>query len=399
MIYKFFLLKRQLENLLILPFIWIGKILGSRLIEAKPFDILFIFPFYHTGGAEKVHLQIANAFKGRKGLVLFTKKSSAPIYKQAFIETGLEVIDISRFTDNKIQYWKNLIFRGVVAALVEKQENKPIVFNGQSNFGYKLSRWLDKEIVQVELIHAFCSFSWIRIPFLSFYKKTIMISNRSIAEHKKQYKELGVPDFEANKIIYLPNGISFPTMAERHENASSTINVLYVGRATSEKRVGLIAKIAKRVKEKGLPVEFNMVGDVIHAIPKEYQSFAHFHGPINNEKELFDIYQKNQVLIMASLHEGFPLTIMEAMAAGCVIFSTPVGDIPYHVKQDVNGYLYSSTTDEETIVLESIAYLERILHQPDKCKQISSNNQAYALKEFELSIFEKRYQSLFEQLK
>jgi hypothetical protein len=50
-------------------------------------------------------------------------------------------------------------------------------------------------------------------------------------------------------------------------------------------------------------------------------------------------------------------------------------------------------------VLESIAYLERILHQPDKCKQISSNNQAYALKEFELSIFEKHYQTLFEQLK
>ena len=60
--YRLFLLKRQLEDLLILPFIWIGKILGSRLIEAKPFDILFIFPFYHTGGAEKVHLQIANAF-------------------------------------------------------------------------------------------------------------------------------------------------------------------------------------------------------------------------------------------------------------------------------------------------------------------------------------------------
>jgi len=397
--YRLFLLKRQLEDLLILPFIWIGKILGSRLIEAKPFDILFIFPFYHTGGAEKVHLQIANAFKGRKGLVLFTKKSSATIYKQAFIETGLELIDISSYTDNKFQYWNNLIFRGAVAELVEKQESKPIVFNGQSNFGYKLSRWLEKEIVQVELIHAFCSFSWIRIPFLSFYKKTIMISNHSIAEHKKQYKELGVPDFEANKIIYLPNGISFPTMAERQENASSTINVLYVGRATSEKRVGLIAKIAKRVKEKRLQVEFNMVGDVMHVIPEEYQKFIHFHGPINNEKELFDIYQKNQVFIMTSLHEGFPLTIMEAMAAGCLILSTPVGDIPYHVKKDVNGYLYSTTTDEETIVLESIAYLEQILDQPSICKQISSNNQAYALKEFELSIFEKRYQSLFEQLK
>ncbi|MEY4728323.1 MAG: hypothetical protein RLZZ390_847, partial [Bacteroidota bacterium] len=37
---------------------------------------------------------------------------------------------------------------------------------------------------------------------------------------------------------------------------------------------------------------------------------------------------------------------------------------------------------------------DKILQQ-----QIANNNQQYAQKEFELSIFEQRYQSLFDQLK
>jgi glycosyltransferase involved in cell wall biosynthesis len=399
MIYQFFLLKRQLEDLLIMPFIWIGRNLKDRLIDVNPFDILLLFSSYHIGGAEKVHLQIASALKGRKALVVFTKKSTAAVYKQAFIETGHQIIDVSRFTDNKFQYWNNLIYRGVFASLIENQKSNTIVFNGQSNFGYKLSPWLNKSIVQIDLIHAFSSFSWIRIPFLSFYQKTIMISNRSIAEHKTQYQKIGVPEHEVGKIMYLPNGISLPKLMERKELDSAKLRVLYVGRATGEKRVHLIAAIARSAAMEGIPCTFSMVGDVQNAIPKDDQSFVHFYGAINNAETLNAIYAEHDVLIMTSLHEGFPLTIMEGMASGCVILSTPVGDIPYHVHHKQNGYLFSNTTDENKIVEEALTYLKQIMENPDLFKVMSSNNLTYAKKEFDLSIFEQRYQTMFDQLK
>ena len=396
--YKFFLLKRQLEDLLILPFIWMGRKFKNQLTDVNPFDILLLFSSYHIGGAEKVHLQIARALKGRKVLVVFTKKSSSAFYKEAFIETGHQILDISKFTDNKIQYWNNLIFRGAVASLVENQKSKAIVFNGQSNFGYKLSPWLSKSIVQIELIHAFCSFSWIRIPFLSFYQKTIMISNRSIAEHKTQYQKIGVPEHEVEKIMYLPNGISLPKLMETKQINSAKLRVLYVGRATAEKRVHLFAAIARRASLEGIPCTFSMVGDVQNTIPKDDQSYVHFYGAINSAEVLNTIYAENHVLLMTSLHEGFPLTIMEGMSAGCVIISTPVGDIPYHVKHEKNGYLFSSTTDENKIVEEGLTYLKQIMEKPDLFKEMSSNNLTYAKKEFDLSIFESRYQALFDQL-
>lgn len=156
--YALYLLKRQIEDIFIFPFIVLGKIISRLAIKARPFDILFIFPFYHTGGAEKVHSLIAQTFKDRNCLILFTRKSQDNRYLNAFKASGHQIIDISRYTDNKFMYWNNLIYRGIVSALVNTQKNLPIVFNGQSNFGYKLSPWINKKIEQIELLHAFCSF-------------------------------------------------------------------------------------------------------------------------------------------------------------------------------------------------------------------------------------------------
>ncbi len=399
MTYRLFLLKRKIENLFIFPFILIGKLISRFYVKKEDFQLLFIFPFYHTGGAEKVHSLIANTFKNKKVLILFTRKSKDTRYLEAFKRSGHKIIDISKYTDNKFLYWNNLIYRGVIANMVNQQSGSPIVFNGQSNFGYKLSPWVKKEIVQIELIHAFSSFSWIRIPFINYYVKTVMISRYAINEHKEQYLKLGIPDNEMNKIQYITNGIAIPPNVTRPLKQGNTLNVLYVGRSTSEKRAHLIAQIAHQASINQLDMKFAMVGDLKEHIESEYHPYIQFFGPVNNEEELFKIYQKYDVLIITSLHEGFPMSIMEAMSAGCAILSTPVGDIPYHVKHEQNGFLFSSSTDETLIKTEAIDNLRKLLNHPAVLTEMSIKNQEYAQKEFELSIFEKRYQSLLNQTK
>lgn len=392
-------MKRKIEDLFIFPFVLLGKIISKWVLNADSFEVLFIFPFYHTGGAEKVHSLIANTFRNKKALILFTRKSTDLRHLDAFKASGHQIIDISKYTDNKLFYWNNLVLRGVVAGLVNRQTNAPIVFNGQSNFGYKLSPWINNSIKQIELIHAFCSFSWIRIPFISFYSNTIMISHYAIEEHKQQYSKLGIPEKEFLKIKYITNGIQIPSGLKRKERTSDSLKVLYVGRSSAEKRVNLIGRISKQLAIENLDIKFSMVGDVQNEIDSSLQPYIHFYGAINDEANLFKIYLEHDVLIMTSLHEGFPITIMEAMTAGCIILSTPVGDIPHHVKHGQNGFLFSSVEDESNIMSESIMHLKHIQHDKVLQQQIANNNQQYAQKEFELSIFEQHYQSLFDQLK
>ena len=397
--YRLFILKRKIENVFIFPFILIGRLIGTFYTKKEDFELLLIFPFYHTGGAEKVHSLIANAYKNKKALILFTRKSKDKRYFEAFKASGHKIIDISNYTDNKFFYWNNLIYRGIIVSLANGQSESPLIFNGQSNFAYKLSPWIKKEIVQIELTHAFSSFSWIRIPFINYYTKSVMISRYAINEHKEQYNKLGIPDNEFNKIQYITNGIAIPTDVKRIVKQDNTLNVLYVGRSTSEKRVNLIAQIAQQASINQLDIKFSMVGDLKEFVQSTYHPYIHFYGPVNNEEELFKIYQKYDALIMTSLHEGFPISIMEAMSAGCAILSTPVGDIPCHVKHEQNGFLFSSITDETIIKTEAIDYLRNLLNNTSLLTEMSTNNQQYAQKEFELSIFENRYQSLLNQTK
>ena len=93
------------------------------------------------------------------------------------------------------------------------------------------------------------------------------------------------------------------------------------------------------------------------------------------------------------------MVVMEAMARGCIILGTPVGDMPIHIQRGVNGFLVSSITSEEVIVAESLSYLENIIQDTSMREQIFTNNITYARLNFGIAKFEKSYQELFESVK
>ncbi|QYS91352.1 hypothetical protein JJC04_00315 [Flavobacterium covae] len=51
--------------------------LNLKLIRVLPdVEVIFFFPYYHTGGAEKVHAAILEAIHPKKCVVFFTKASA-----------------------------------------------------------------------------------------------------------------------------------------------------------------------------------------------------------------------------------------------------------------------------------------------------------------------------------
>ena len=399
MIYRLYLLKRFIEDLFIWPFILMGREKAKKTPLKETYEIYFFFPFYHTGGAEKVHAQIAQAFRGKKSIIIFTRKSHNDGFRAMFTESGHTVLDISSYTDNKRRYWDNLMWRGLVAQHINNQEKKPVVFNGQCNFAYKISPWINKDIPQLELIHSFNSFSKIRIPFLAFYRKTVMISQKAIADHLSEYKRIGIPEDMASRILYIRNGISLPTDAIPKVFNGQKLNVLYAGRGTAEKRVQIVARIASQCQAAGLPVTFTYLGEVKPFLDKSLTETGVFLGNISNQNEVNEIYRQADLLIITSSEEGFPMVIMEAMARGCIILATPVGDIPALISHTKHGFLFSSIADEEKIIKEAINYLTRLLSDRALCNIISNNNIVYAREHFGLTTFEQAYRKLFDSEK
>jgi glycosyltransferase involved in cell wall biosynthesis len=88
------------------------------------------------------------------------------------------------------------------------------------------------------------------------------------------------------------------------------------------------------------------------------------------------------------------MVVMEAMARGCIIIATPVGDLPAHIRQVEEGFLLSSVQHEDTIVIEAVIMIRKLLGNPLLCHRISAHNISYVRDHFSLRTFEESYRKL-----
>lgn len=115
--------------------------------------------------------------------------------------------------------------------------------------------------------------------------------------------------------------------------ASPAANYLYVGHLEKVKRVDLILR-ALAAATGNLPDNWNLniVGDgpeefSIKRLAKQLglEDRIHFRGRIKWGDSLFNIYRQAHLLLVTSLTESGPRVIIEAMASGLPVLSTPVG--------------------------------------------------------------------------
>lgn len=395
--YTTYIVKRQIEDVLLYPFILTGHLIARIKPLSKSYNLFYFFPFYHTGGAEKVHALVTQATGSANCIIFFTRKSQNDTFYPAFKQSGCDIKIIAPYTDNKLLYFLNFIYRGIVAGYINRQKGNTVVFNGQCNFAYKISPWINRKTPQIELIHSFNTFSWIRLPFLPFITKTICISKVRIDDHLKQYKKIEVPNKYHNAFEHIVNGIQLPAVRPV-KNVNGKIGLLYAGRGTTEKRVHIIAEIARQAHIHSLPVEVIFMGEVKEAIPENLKQYCTLLGEKKDPMEIDEIYWQAHINIITSDTEGFPMVIEEAMARECVIIATPVGDIPVHIQPHVNGFMFTDTTNEQQIVKEALGYLTLLAGNRGLIKEIGKRNRRYAEEHFDIEQFNRRYRILINQL-
>ena len=93
---------------------------------------IFIFPFYHTGGAEKVHLDIVQSFPKKDNLVIFTNTS----YNNHFLSEFEKNAKIFHY--HKLKH--NLYFRKVVLKLLSfiRNNSRKTIFGCNTTYFYPL---------------------------------------------------------------------------------------------------------------------------------------------------------------------------------------------------------------------------------------------------------------------
>lgn len=356
----------------------------------EQYDIFFFFPYYHIGGAEKVHYQIIQSIPNKKVVIYFTKKSSAKDYYMQFEMANCTIKDISKYTDNKWLYWLNVLYRGIISSYINAQHNAPNIFNGQCNFGYKLAPWINKGVKQIELIHALNSFSIIRIPYLNYYTQSITVAQSIIALHTQLYQHIKVPQKYTNAMQYIESKVILPTVPIT-KKITETIHILYVGRSTSEKRAYLIPRIAEQLQHY-TSITFTIISDYTYT---GTASNINVVGTITDADMLNAYYTQSHIVLIPSSTESGPLVLLEAMSNSCVVIGTPVGLIPKYIHNGTNGYCIQELTDDDAVVNQMTRAILNYTQANYQYKiAIHDAASATAYTHFDMKVFTQYYQKL-----
>lgn len=146
------------------------------------------------------------------------------------------------------------------------------------------------------------------------------------------------------------------------EEKNNVTKLIYVGYLRKAKGVEVIVDAFKILKDK-YPEQYSLTivgsGEEEKLLKEKSDNFnleIDFLGHIDNRHELNSILRTHDIFCFASLSEGSPRVILEAIANGLNIISTPVGSLPFIFKN--NEDLLYFKFDDPIDLFEKISFLK-----------------------------------------
>ena len=392
MTYKAAVIKRNIELVIMFPFVVLGKLAGTIFPLKPQRNVFLFFPASDIGGSVKVNADITECIKDQKPVIIFSKRPMNNQFRSLFEIEGVRIIDLHKYVDYKIYHFVNFFFRGVLAAWINKSD-QPVIFGGESIFFYKMLPHVRKDTRKIELCHLN---TWINysLAFAKYIDFRIFSTPKIKRDVEELYDRNHLPQSFFKKLIFIDNKVDIPPFTETTNNI---LQVLYVGRGAPQKRVHLIIEIAKEMQRANDAIHFSFVGDVEALVPVDVREYVTLHGNVGDEKELHDIYMRSDVLILTSAYEGLPIVIMDMMARGKIVISTAVDGIPDYISHFDNGLLITET-EETKIIQQGIELLRLLIAKPDLKGKIEKQSYQYAREHFSGETFCQSYRKLLLDL-
>ncbi len=394
--YPLFAAKRYLEQLIMWPFVLMGRFIARIKPLNKEYDFILFFPFYHIGGAERVNAEIVQALSDQRILIVFTKKSDNNGMRHFFEHKNADIVDISQWVDNKYLYFLNFIYRGRYAQYINTQADLNGMFIGQCNFGYKLTPHVSRTINITDLVHnCIKEFTWVWAPFFPFIDKRVVISEHFLSAFSKAHEHYGMPSTWIDKYTVIHNCLEYIPNQKMVRSFDTPLKFYYAGRGGEHKRLWLLFEIIEKCYELKLPVQFSLAGSFIDELPESIKEKDIFIGELHGGDEMYQFHKDNDILLMTSGTEGFPIVLMEAMAFGALGIVPAVGGIPDSITHMKTGILLHNVQDEKQFVMEALEQIRWCVENKQEIIKITDNAFALLEERFTKKKFAENYRALF----
>jgi len=216
------------------------------------------------------------------------------------------------------------------------------------------------------------------------YRRNVMLYMVLTSFQRQQLVQEGFP---ADRIDVIPN------MVDSTETVPSTAvgaYVGFVGRISPEKDIPTLMEAAKACPD----IQFKAAGSyhgAPHIVDQRPSNFD-FLGHLRKEL-LAPFYADGRIIVLCSVcYEGFPTTILEAMAAGKPVVCSRIGGLPEIVDDDVAGLLFKPGDARD--LAEKIRYL---WDRPDLCRKMGQAGREKVLREYSLQRHYDRLMAAYER--
>lgn len=141
---------------------------------------------------------------------------------------------------------------------------------------------------------------------------------------RERFVASGLP---AERIIVKPNFVADPGLRSTPPSASKQL--LYVGRLSTEKGVGVLVEAFSRLLDRhGLQLVIVGDGPEHTALERRAGPGVRFVGRLSHEETLRRMHGARALVFPSICYEGQPMAVLEAMAAGLPVVASDLGGVP-----------------------------------------------------------------------
>lgn len=363
-----------------------GVLLGRALPFRNHSGLFFFFPFYHTGGAEQVHADLVTCFAAQRPWVFFAKRSHDRRFLKQFTGAA-RCFDLGLLL--KYSYPFSV---GLLAGFIGRHPQAR-VFGCNSLWYYLLLPHLPPHVWCGDLLHGLGGGAeQFALPVVERLNRRVVISAGVRDNLLAFYRANSVPTGLDERLTVIANRVSLPALCPA-KKTEGPLELLYVGRGSEEKRIHLIGRVARWCAAAGLAVRFTLVGDLADWLDPDDRPYCRLTGRIDDRDSLDGYYRQAHLLVITSCREGFPLTVMEGMAHGCVPLCTAVGGIPEQVRHLENGWLLPAE-DEDAVAAALMSALQQLDADRQLLARLSSAAYHHARANFDGERFCEQYRQV-----